>query len=92
MGERRSNSRTGQDTRDRIIDAALRTVRAAESGGEDACANVGTAGQRDPLGVKCLHAHVALALVGLDDPVGEAELGKIDRTCPDDRCARLSGI
>lgn len=27
MGERRTSSRTGQDTRDRIIDAALRTVR-----------------------------------------------------------------
>jgi hypothetical protein len=67
----------------------LRRARARESGGEDPCPAVGLAGQRDPLGVKCLHAHAALVLVGIHDPVGEAELGKIDRDCPDGRCAAL---
>lgn len=71
-------------------DAQLRSARAAESGGEDACSAVGLAGQRDPLGVKCLHAHAALALVGVVDPIGQAELGRIDRDCPDDRCAAFA--
>ena len=75
----------------RAVDAEVREMRAAESGGADACEGVGVAGQRDPLGVKCLHAHIALALVGLDDPVGAGELGKIQRECPDGRCAALPG-
>ena len=75
----------------REVDAEVREMRAAESGGADACEGVGVAGQRDPLGVKCLHAHIALALVGLDDPVGAGELGKIQRECPDGRCAALPG-
>jgi uncharacterized protein len=70
-------------------DGQLRLARAAETGGEDPCASVGLAGQRDPLGVKCLHAHAALALIGIEDPVGLAELGKIDRDCPDGRCAKI---
>jgi len=73
----------------RAADQRVRQLRAAESGGTDACASVGLAGQRDPLGVKCLHAHAALALVGVADPVGEELLGRVDRTCPDDRCAPL---
>ena len=72
-------------------DGQLRLARAAESGGEDACAAVGLAGQRDPLGVKCLHAHAALTLIGIDDPIGNAERGKIERDCPDRRCAALCG-
>ena len=71
-------------------DAAVRAARARESGGEDACADVGIAGQRDPLGVKCLHAHVALALAGIDDPIGTEELGKIEPTCSDVRCRSLA--
>jgi len=70
-------------------DTDVRTRRAAESGGTDACATVGIAGQRDPLGVKCLHAHVALALLGVADPVGEDVLGRVQRWCDDDRCAGL---
>jgi len=70
-------------------DAAVRDLRAAESGGADACATVGIAGQRDPLGVKCLHAHVALALLGVADPVGEDVLSRVQRWCDDDRCAGL---
>ena len=66
----------------RAADAALRAARAAEGGGTDACAEVGLAGQRDPLGVKCVHAHVALALVGIDDPIG-LELLERGRGVPD---------
>jgi uncharacterized protein len=73
----------------RAADAALRTARAAESGGVDACESVGLAGQRDPLGVKCLHAHVALALIGIDDPIGLAELGKIPGSCANARCMSM---
>lgn len=70
-------------------DAALREARAHESGGSDPCRGVGLAGQRRPLGVKCLHAHVALVLVGIDDPIGEAELGKVELVCSDIRCNDL---
>jgi hypothetical protein len=70
-------------------DAVVRERRAMESDGDDACASVGIAGQRDPLGVKCLHAHLALALVGIEDPIGRALLGQGDTDCPDERCARL---
>jgi hypothetical protein len=72
-------------------DAVLRDVRARESGGTDPCQSVGLAGQRGPLGVKCLHAHVALALIGIEDPIGEAELRKIQPTCDDVRCSALLG-
>ncbi len=72
-----------------VLDKQVRAARTRESGGEDACAGVGLAGQRDFLGVKCIHAHVALALVGLDDPIGSAVLGKIGDACTDERCARL---
>lgn len=74
---------------DRMLaaDAAYRSARAAESGGDDACASVGIAGQRDPLGTKCLHAHVAAALAGIDDPVGAAVLDSLSRECADGRCA-----
>jgi hypothetical protein len=71
------------------IDTEVRKRRAQESDGTDRCRTVGIAGQRDPLGVKCLHAHLALALVGLDDPIGEALLGEGDPVCGDQRCARL---
>ncbi|MDP2234749.1 MAG: DUF501 domain-containing protein [Actinomycetota bacterium] len=70
-------------------DAAVRVLRAGESGGDDACAGTGIAGQRDPLGVKCLHAHVALVLAGVADPIGGAVLGQVEPECPDDRCGAL---
>jgi uncharacterized protein len=72
-------------------DAVLRDVRARESGGVDPCEAVGLAGQRGPLGVKCLHAHVALTLIGIDDPIGQAELEKLSPTCVDVRCDSLLG-
>ncbi len=71
------------------LDAEVRRRRAREGGGEDVCADVGVAGQRDPLGVKCLHAHVAYSLAGLDDPVGCAILEDVGRACSDRRCERL---
>ena len=71
------------------VDAALRQLRAAESGGEDPCADVGLAGQKDPLGVKCVHAHVAFALAGLADPIGEETLARVGYPCEDERCALL---
>jgi len=73
----------------RSLDARVRTLRAVESGGVDACATVGVGGQRDPLGVKCLHLHVALALLGEADPVGREVLAGIARECDSDRCAVL---
>lgn len=71
----------------RAVDARVRELRARESGGVDACPSVGIAGQRDPLAVKCLHAHVALALVGVGDPIGEELLAASCRECDGDRCA-----
>jgi uncharacterized protein len=70
-------------------DAALREARLKESGGEDPCEGVGLAGQTAPFGTKCLHAHVALALVGIADPIGESELDGRAHTCKDARCASL---
>lgn len=71
-------------------DVGVRTARAAESGGHDRCAAVGIVGQRDPLIVKCLHTHVALALLGIKDPVGQGVIEEIGADyCPYKRCARL---
>lgn len=75
----------------RTTDAEVRRLRVDEAGGVDPCFSVGIAGQRDPLGVKCLHAHAALALVGVDDPIGVELLGKIGTACADARCAGLLG-
>ena len=47
----------------------------------------GFAGQSDVLATKCLHAHVAARIAGLDDPVGEGVLEHAGRECPDERCA-----
>jgi hypothetical protein len=70
-------------------EVALVALRREESGGVDACAGVGLAGQRNPAGVKCLHAHVALALAGISDPIGRETLDAVGATCPDDECALL---
>ena len=74
----------------RAVDSLVRDARRAESGGTDACADVGLAGQRDPLKVKCVHAHVALALLGCGDPIGEEVLRDAPQVCPDERCATLT--
>lgn len=73
----------------RDADAIVRQRRAVESGGEDAFTDVGLAGQRDPLKVKCLHAHVALGLLGIEDPIGREVLAATGDVCPDRRCERL---
>ncbi|MFU8890168.1 MAG: DUF501 domain-containing protein [Anaerosomatales bacterium] len=72
-------------------DARYRRRRAAVSpDGTDPCSDVGIAGQRDPLATKCLHAHVATALAGIDDPVGAEIVGMLGRECPDGRCGALT--
>jgi uncharacterized protein len=72
-------------------DAHYREDRtAASQSGADPCPDVGIAGQRDPLATKCLHAHVAAALAGIDDPVGTEVLNALGRACPDGRCADLT--
>lgn len=73
-------------------DLSYRHARARESGGQDACAEVGVGGQARPLATKCLHAHVAALLAGLRDPVGDGVLAElagrgVGRECDDDRCA-----
>lgn len=70
-------------------EGALRRARATESGGFDACSQVGIAGQRETGKVKCVHAHVALALIGIDDPVGRAVIDEAGTACRDERCAGL---
>ena len=67
-------------------DACYRTLRAAEGGGEDPTSGVGIGGTRDVRAVKCLHAHVAAALAGIADPVGEGTLAAVERECSDRRC------
>jgi len=79
----------GFATRLQAADVAYRTARAAEARGEDPMPDVGIAGQRDPLAVKCLHAHVASALVGIDDPIGVAVLRDVGYSCDEGRCGSL---
>lgn len=76
-------------TRLRAADAQYRERRAQAAGGSDPVPGVGIAGQRDPLATKCLHAHVAARLAGLDDPVGAGVLADSPAECPDDLCARF---
>jgi hypothetical protein len=67
-------------------DARYREARTAEGGGIDPTPGVGIGGERDVRGVKCLHAHVAAALAGLGDPIGEETLDAIELECTDARC------
>jgi uncharacterized protein len=70
--------------------AALAERRAEESGGVDACAGVGVAGQAGTSRVKCLHAHVALTLAGIEDPVGAETIALLGIACENDACAPLA--
>ncbi len=70
-------------------DAEYRRLRAREMGGTDPCSGVGVAGQRDPLATKCLHAHTAALLAGIDDPAGAHVIGQTGDACADAECARL---
>lgn len=55
-----------------------RLAECVEAGQEsDVCVNQNLAGQADPLKPKCLHAHVAYRLAGLDDPLGEIALNEL---------------
>jgi hypothetical protein len=81
------------DLAERVLafDKEYRALRSALGGGSDPCAEVGVAGQADPLAVKCLHARVAAALAGLSDPVGRGALRELSGSgapaeCPDDLC------
>jgi hypothetical protein len=70
-------------------DASYRWARAEEGGGEDSCGDVGVAGQRDALAVKCLHARVAAFLGGVADPIGAAvcsDLAGVTVACSEQRC------
>lgn len=72
----------------RLLDAdeSYRTARAQEAGGVDPTPKVGIAGQRDPLAVKCLHAHVAAYLAGIADPIGEVVMMDRAAECRNGRC------
>jgi hypothetical protein len=71
-------------------DGAYRDARAVESGGVDACAEVGVGGVAKPLTVKCLHARLAAFLAGVGDPVGEGVALEVPVACEDGRCARIA--
>jgi hypothetical protein len=71
-------------------DREYREARKREGGGVDACGDVGVAGQRDALAVKCLHARVAAFFAGIGDPIGAAvaaETEHVMRSCTESRCA-----
>lgn len=69
-------------------DAEYRRRRTEAAGGQDPTPGKGIAGQADPAATKCLHAHVANALAGIDDPIGTEVLGSLDDTaCRNDECA-----
>jgi len=68
-------------------EAQYRSRRADAAGGQDPCATVGIAGQRDSTATKCIHAHVAAALAGIDDPIGHDVIAGADPLwCPDQVC------
>ncbi len=70
----------------RDADGEYRIARAREGGGVDPTPGSGIGGERDPLGMKCLHAHAAAYLAGIADPVGESLVMGLDRECGDGRC------
>jgi hypothetical protein len=74
-------------------DAEYRRRRAVAAGGIDPTPTKGIAGQAEPTATKCLHAHVAAALAGIDDPIGTELLGSVcEASCPDDACAGLERV
>lgn len=88
MGSVRAMLSADQALASRLLDAdeSYRKARANEGGGIDPTPKVGIAGQRDPLAVKCLHAHVAAYRAGIDDPVGELVMAESTAECGDRRC------
>ena len=75
-----------------LADAAYRVARKAEGGGVDPCGDVGVAGLREPLKTKCLHAHAAAALAGIDDPIGLDAVERAGGWCEADECVQLDAI
>jgi hypothetical protein len=77
-------------------DARYRSARGIRFEGPDPCAEVGIAGQADPLAVKCLHARVAAEVGGVGDPIGAGVLaalaarGEGALECLDDHCRSIS--
>lgn len=84
----RSMVASSESLASRLLDAddSYRKARAIEGGGVDPTPDVGIAGQRDPLAVKCLHAHVAAYLTGFADPIGEVVMLDRPAECRDRRC------
>jgi hypothetical protein len=81
----------GLRTRMIATDTQYRARRARLAGGVDPTPSVGIAGQKSPLSTKCLHAHVATYLAGLDDPVGRGVVESTESiACPSDLCARFA--
>jgi len=83
---------TDPELRTRMIaaDARYRQMRKEAAGGVDPAPHVGIAGQKSPLSTKCVHAHVATYIAGLDDPVGDSVLSAmISPCCPADLCASI---
>jgi len=75
--------------------AEQRTVRRELAGGRtgaDGGASLGSGigGSRNPSQLKCLHAHVAYALVHPGHLVGEGVLGELPDRWPRDRCCSIA--
>lgn len=73
-------------------DEAYRRLRQAESAGTDRCSMSGIAGQQDSLMTKCIHAHTAANLAGIDDPIGQAVLADLEWQCDDARCVKGGAV
>ncbi|MCX8006989.1 MAG: DUF501 domain-containing protein [Coriobacteriia bacterium] len=82
----RADARFASEMRSAHEEVARRRAQLAR--GADPCAGAGVAGQRDPLATKCLHARIAAALAGVQDPAGRAMLERVGRECDDGRCDR----
>lgn len=72
----------------RLAENQYKAMRLVEGEGLDPCSDVGIAGQADPCATKCLHAHVASFLAGVDDPVGFELVLSWGTDCGDRRCDR----
>jgi uncharacterized protein len=85
---RRSLQDASAVTRRRRRELAARSAAPRDDAG--ASLTTGVAGVRDPLAVKCLHAHAAHALAHPAYLFGRAVLAEIaDPWCHDERCAAL---
>lgn len=71
---------------------AIRRSLAAGRAGADEGASLdsGIGGSRNPLQLKCLHAHVAFALARPGHLVGEAVLAELPAQWPAERCCSLA--